>query len=104
MSDNGAHPDQPPVIHLRRPGDAVTIVLEPEPQAEQPAQYPAELLTPARLRLTAPVDVYDAPGGTVIRQAQAGTVIDVSAVQAGWWCVYKQAGREMWIRAARLVY
>lgn len=44
-------PDHP-VIHLRRPGDAVTIVLEPEPLAEQPAQYPADLLTPARLRLT----------------------------------------------------
>lgn len=106
MSDDDANVrtwpvQEHPVIHLRRPGDTVTLVFEPEPPA---AQYPADLLTPARLRLTGTVDVYDAPDGTVIRAVAPGTVIDVSAIERGWWRVTQPPVRPMWIRAPRLVY
>lgn len=99
-ADNSARTFPGPVVHLRQPGDAVTIVLEPAPD---PAQYPAELVLPCRVRVTAQLDVYDRPDGTVIRQAAIGGQVDVYERRGAWWRVTQPPQREMWVRAGRLV-
>lgn len=88
--------DGGPVVHLRRPTDRVTIILEPEPG------YPGELLTPFKVRLTGEITVYDAPDGHELSRAPVGRVLDVFETRAGWWRVTQPPVRGMWVRAGRL--
>lgn len=96
--------DGGPVVHLRRPQDRVTIVLEPEP----PEQWPGVLLPPFRLALTGPVGVYDAPGGRLVQTANDNRTLDVYEIAtrgaARWWRVTNRANTgNLWVAGAALV-
>ncbi len=83
------------------PGTSVTVHC-PAAVVTVPAPWPGRLVVPLQFVTTAPLSVYDAPGGKLIRQVAAGAIIDVWEQAGDWWRVTRPPLREMWVQAPRL--
>lgn len=94
--------DGGPVVHLRRPQDRVTIVLEPEPVA----QWPGVLLPPFRVATAGDVALYAEPGAArPTRTIADHRTLDVHEIRivGGWpWWRVTQGEPALWVRGAVL--